>query len=77
MAIYKLVQNTPLGPEEIRRLTTAYELTLKALASKIAATPSRNSSPKRYSRSAKPVLKTRRRFQSSRSSGLTLRRPPQ
>jgi hypothetical protein len=50
MAIYKLVQNTPLGPEEIRRLTTAYELTLKALASKIAATPSRNSSPKRYSR---------------------------
>jgi len=25
MAIYELLQNTPLGPEEIRRLTDAYE----------------------------------------------------
>ena len=31
MAIYKLLQNTPLGPDEISRLTKAYERTLKAL----------------------------------------------
>jgi hypothetical protein len=34
MAIYRLVQNVPMGPEEIKRLTTAYELTLKALGLK-------------------------------------------
>ena len=34
MAIYPLVQNVPMGPEEIKRLTTAYELTLKALGLK-------------------------------------------
>ena len=39
MAIYKLVQNTPLGPEEISRLTTAYELTLKALSLKDRSDP--------------------------------------
>ena len=32
MAIYKLLQNTVLGPEEISRLTRAYELTLKTLS---------------------------------------------
>ena len=31
MAIYRLMQNAPLGPEEISRLVTAYEETLKAL----------------------------------------------
>jgi hypothetical protein len=31
MAIYKLIQNTPLGPDEIRRLVAAYEETLRAL----------------------------------------------
>jgi hypothetical protein len=31
MAIYRLFQNMPLGPEEIDRLGSAYELTLKAL----------------------------------------------
>jgi len=31
VAIYKLLQNTPLGPDEISRLTKAYERTLKAL----------------------------------------------
>ena len=39
MAIYKLIQNTPLGPEEITRLTTAYELTLKALSLKDRSDP--------------------------------------
>jgi hypothetical protein len=39
MAIYRLVQNTPLGPEEITRLTTAYELTLKALSLKDRSDP--------------------------------------
>ena len=31
MAIYKLIQNTPLGPDEIRRLVAAYEETLRVL----------------------------------------------
>ena len=31
MAIYRLIQNTPLGPEEIKRLVAAYEQTLRAL----------------------------------------------
>lgn len=31
MAIYRLLKNSPLGPEEIRILTDAYERTLKAL----------------------------------------------
>jgi hypothetical protein len=31
MAIYRLLQNTPLGPEDISRLVAAYEETLKAL----------------------------------------------
>lgn len=34
MAIYRLLQNVPLGPEEIRRLTDAYERTLSALSIK-------------------------------------------
>jgi hypothetical protein len=31
MTIYKIIQNTPLGPDDIRRLVTAYEQTLLAL----------------------------------------------
>jgi hypothetical protein len=31
MAIYKLIQNTALGPDEIPRLVAAYEETLRAL----------------------------------------------
>ncbi|MBK3665914.1 hypothetical protein JJE66_32425 [Bradyrhizobium diazoefficiens] len=31
MAIYRLLQNSPLGPEEIAILTDAYERTLRAL----------------------------------------------
>ena len=31
MPIYRLLQNLPMGPEEIDRLGSAYELTLKAL----------------------------------------------
>ena len=31
MAIFRLLQNAPLGPEEISRLVLAYEETLKAL----------------------------------------------
>jgi hypothetical protein len=31
MAIYRLLQNAPLGPEEIERLVAAYEETLRAL----------------------------------------------
>jgi hypothetical protein len=31
MAIYRLLQNSPMGPEDIRRLVTAYEQTLLAL----------------------------------------------
>jgi hypothetical protein len=31
MAIYRLLQNLPMGPEEIRRMVAAYEQTLRAL----------------------------------------------
>jgi hypothetical protein len=31
MAIYRLLQNSPLGPEEIAMLTDAYERTLRTL----------------------------------------------
>jgi hypothetical protein len=31
MAIYRLLQNSPLGPEELSALTDAYERTLKTL----------------------------------------------
>jgi hypothetical protein len=31
VAIYRLLQNSPLGPEEINRLAEAYERTLRAL----------------------------------------------
>ena len=34
MAIYKLIHNTPLGPDEIQRLVTAYHETLRALGLK-------------------------------------------
>jgi CheY-like chemotaxis protein len=34
MAIYRLLQNSPLGPEDINRVTAAYEQTLQALALK-------------------------------------------
>jgi hypothetical protein len=32
MAIYRLLQNSPLGPEEIAILTDAYERTLRTLS---------------------------------------------
>jgi hypothetical protein len=32
MAIYRLLQNSPLGPEEIAVLTDAYERTLRTLS---------------------------------------------
>jgi hypothetical protein len=31
MPIYRLLQNMPMGPEEITRLTTAYEQALRSL----------------------------------------------
>jgi hypothetical protein len=31
LAIYRLLQNSPLGPDELKRLTDAYERTLIAL----------------------------------------------
>ncbi len=31
MAIYRILQNSPLSPEDINRLVAAYEATLKAL----------------------------------------------
>jgi hypothetical protein len=34
MAIYRLLQNSPLGPEEINQLVSAYERTLEALGLK-------------------------------------------
>jgi hypothetical protein len=34
MAIYRILQNSPFGPEDIRRLTDAYEHTLRILSVK-------------------------------------------
>lgn len=34
MAIYRLLQNVPLGPEQIAQLTTAYEKALRGLGLK-------------------------------------------
>ena len=34
MAIYRLLQNSPLGPQELKRLGEAYEKTLLALCVK-------------------------------------------
>jgi hypothetical protein len=31
LAIYRILQNSPLGPEEITRLSTAYEQALRAI----------------------------------------------
>ena len=31
MAIYRILQNSPLSPEDVSRLAAAYEATLKAL----------------------------------------------
>ena len=31
MAIYRILQNSPLSPEDVGRLVAAYEATLKAL----------------------------------------------
>jgi hypothetical protein len=39
VAIYRLLQNVPLGPDEIRRLADAYERTLEALSVKDRGDP--------------------------------------
>jgi hypothetical protein len=39
MAIYRILQNSAFGPEEIARLATAYEETLRALGLKDRSDP--------------------------------------
>jgi hypothetical protein len=39
MAIYRLLQNTPMGPEEISRLEAAYEQTLRTIGLKDRGDP--------------------------------------
>jgi hypothetical protein len=39
MAIYRILQNSPFGPDEIARLVTAYEETLKSLGLKDRSDP--------------------------------------
>lgn len=39
MAVYRLMQNSPLGPDEISRLVSAYKETLKALGLKDRSDP--------------------------------------
>jgi hypothetical protein len=39
MTIYRLLKDTTFGPEEIERLVTAYELTLRALGLKNRSDP--------------------------------------
>jgi hypothetical protein len=59
-------KNTPLGPDEIQRLVAAYQETLRALHLKDRDDPITRIVARKYSRSPKPALKTRRRFPSSR-----------
>lgn len=39
MSIYRLLENTAFGPDEIERLVKAYELTLRALGLKDRSDP--------------------------------------
>ena len=39
MAIYRILQNSPFGPDEIARLVAAYEETLKTLGLKDRSDP--------------------------------------
>jgi hypothetical protein len=39
MAIYRILQNSPLGPEEIRQIVAAYELALEGLGLKDRTDP--------------------------------------
>ncbi len=39
MAIYRILQNSPFGPDDIERLAAAYEETLKALGLKDRSDP--------------------------------------
>jgi hypothetical protein len=39
MAIHRLLQNSPFGPDDIARLVTAYEQTLKTLGLKDRSDP--------------------------------------
>ena len=39
MAIYRLLQNSPMGPEEISRLEAAYEQTLRTIGLKDRGDP--------------------------------------
>jgi hypothetical protein len=65
MTMYRLLKDTTFGPEEIERLVTAYELTLRALGLNAAVTPLRSLSPKRSLQLAGWGLKPGGDFQGS------------
>jgi hypothetical protein len=66
MAIYRILQNSPLSPEDISRLVTAYEATLKALGLTDRTDPITDSSPGRSSKSARPAFAIPSRFRGGR-----------
>ena len=67
MAIYRLLQNSPMGPEQISRLSEAYEQTLKALSLKDRNDPLTELIAKKIIEIGQPASKSQRRFPNSRS----------
>jgi hypothetical protein len=74
MAIYRLLQNIPLGPEQIGQLTTAYETALRGLGLKDRDDPLPISLRAKFLRSGRPASSILRSWQ-NRSSQIGHRRP--
>jgi hypothetical protein len=67
MAIYRLLKNSTLGPEEISRVIAAFEQALHTLCVKDRDDPLTEMIAKKIIRSRKPVSMTRRSFRLKRS----------
>ena len=77
MAIYRLLQNLPMGPEEIDRLSAAYEQALKALSLKDRNDPLTEMIAKKIIEIGQTASKSPRGFPPSRLRDLDSRRPSQ
>ena len=72
MAIYRLLHNLPMGPEEIGRLEAAYEQTLRTIGLKDRNDPITEMIAKKIIEIAQTGVRDRRRFH-ARDQG---NRPP-
>ena len=73
MALYRLLKNSALGPEEISRITEAYGQALQTLCVKDRDDPLTEMIAKMTIRSRKLVPMTRRSFRFWRSQKLSIR----